>query len=419
MFNGISYIKDNFHQKERSEDKTTKIKVNIGNIREKLEQIEDQKLEYRVRPGENLSQILTNLGANETDVDNILDATRKMTDPRNIKAGQELVIFYRTIFNYKNNDPTQNLVRNSIISKISLSPDPEMYMFVNRTKDGSYSYQKTKKQLIRGVTKYSGTIQNSLFGDGMEAGISPKTMLQIINLYSFDVDFQRDLRKGDKFEVLLEAYYDTEGKRVKTGNLLYSSLKIQNLKKPLTAYFYKNKQTAEYFDGDGQSVRKSLLRTPINGARISSGFGMRMHPILGFAKLHKGLDFAASTGTPILSAGAGTIEFMGVFSSYGNYVRIKHNDNFSTAYAHAKGFAKGLKKGMKVKQGQVIAYVGTSGRSTGPHLHYEVLKNGTQINPSTVKTTSGLRLSGKELARFKATKNEIDRMLKTAKNHSN
>lgn len=412
IFHGISYVRNNFHQKERVEEKS-QIKINLINSKEKLKEIEDQRLEYSVRSNESLSEILYSLGADKTDIDNILNATKKIVDPRLVRPGQELVIFYKTIITYKDNDPSQGLVRHSIISKISLSPDPEMYMFVNRNKDGSYSSQKTKKELVKKVTKYSGTIHNSLFGDGIEMGISPKVMLQIINLYSFDVDFQRDLRKGDKFEILIDSYYDKEGKKVKNGNVLYSSLDLQNLKKPLAAYLFKSKQVAEYFDAQGRSVRKSLLKTPINGARITSGFGFRKHPILGYRKQHKGLDFGAPSGTPILSAGAGIIEFIGRHGGYGNYVRIKHNPEFSTAYAHARGFARGLKKGSKVRQGQVIAYVGTTGRSTGPHLHYEILKRGTQINPATVKTVSGIKLGGKELTKFKAVKNDIDRMLKT------
>jgi murein DD-endopeptidase MepM/ murein hydrolase activator NlpD len=172
----------------------------------------------------------------------------------------------------------------------------------------------------------------------------------------------------------------------------------------------------EYFDGKGNSVRKSLLRTPINGARISSGFGMRRHPVLGYSKMHKGTDFAAPTGTPIFAAGAGTITYYGVKGGYGNYVQIRHNPEYSTAYGHASKFNKKFKVGSKVKQGDVVAYVGTTGRSTGPHLHFEVIYKGQQINPAKVKATSGIRLAGKELKSFLATKNEIDRYRKNVPN---
>jgi murein DD-endopeptidase MepM/ murein hydrolase activator NlpD len=189
---------------------------------------------------------------------------------------------------------------------------------------------------------------------------------------------------------------------------------LQN--RTIEIYMHKINGKVEYFDAKGNSVRKSLLRTPIHGARVSSGFGMRRHPILGYSKMHKGTDFAASTGTPILAAGNGTIVHFGVKGGYGNYVQIKHSAEYATAYGHASRFNRKFHLGSKVKQGDVIAYVGTTGRSTGPHLHFEVLYRGNQINPSKVKATSGLKLSGKELTRFAALKDEIDRYRKNIPN---
>ena len=230
--------------------------------------------------------------------------------------------------------------------------------------------------------------------------------MNMINIYGYDVDFQRDIHSGDKFEMLVESFYDEDGKKVRDGNVLFSSLTLQNRK--IEIYMHKINDKVEYFDAKGNSVRKSLLRTPINGARVSSGFGMRRHPILGYSKMHKGVDFAAPIGTPILAAGSGTIVYMAKKGGYGNYVQIMHNGDYSTAYGHASRFNKKFRNGSKVKQGDIIAYVGSTGRSTGPHLHFEVIYKGSQINPAKVKATSGIRLSGKDLIKFKLSKSEID-----------
>ena len=269
--------------------------------------------------------------------------------------------------------------------------------------------------MLRYVSKYYGTLKDGLYNDGVASGISPTSMMNMISLYSYDVDFERDIHDGDKFEMLVESFYSEDGKKIKDGNVLYSSLTLQN--RAIEIYMHKIDNRVEYFDIKGNSVRKSLLRTPMNGAaRVSSGFGLRRHPILGYSKMHKGIDFAAGSGTPILAAGSGTIVHFGVKGGYGNFVQIKHNADYSTAYGHASRFNKKFRVGAKVKQGDVVAYVGSTGRSTGPHLHFEVIYKGTQINPAKVKATSGLKLTGKELARFEADKAEIDKYRKNIPN---
>jgi len=214
--------------------------------------------------------------------------------------------------------------------------------------------------------------------------------------------------------MLIESFYSQDGKKIKDGNVLFSSLVLQN--RAIEIYMHKVDGKVEYFDNKGNSVRKSLLKTPINGARVSSGFGMRHHPILGYSKMHKGVDFAAGTGTPILAAGNGTITHFGIKGGYGNFVQIRHNTDYSTGYGHASRFNKKFRVGSLVKQGEVVAYVGTTGRSTGPHLHFEVMYKGNQINPAKVKATSGLKLLGKEMARFEADKFEIDKYRKNIPN---
>ena len=229
----------------------------------------------------------------------------------------------------------------------------------------------------------------------------------MIRAFSFDVDFQRELQPGDRFALLYETLHEHDGQLAKPGDLLYAELVLSG--KPIGIYrFTPESGITDYFTADGRSVRKSLLRTPIDGARISSGYGMRRHPILGYSKMHRGVDFAAPTGTPIYAAGHGTVEKAARFGGYGKYVRIRHNGSYKTAYAHLSRYGRGIKAGARVKQGQVIGYVGSTGRSTGPHLHYEVISNGKQVNPRSIKLPAGERLKGADLKAFQEARERID-----------
>jgi murein DD-endopeptidase MepM/ murein hydrolase activator NlpD len=231
----------------------------------------------------------------------------------------------------------------------------------------------------------------------------------MVRALSYDVDFQRDIHRNDRFEVVFESYLDEDGEAVKTGELLFAGLRVQG--RLIELYrFAPNGGGNDFFTPKGQSARKALLRTPVDGARISSAFGIRKHPILGYSKLHRGVDFAAPSGTPIYAAGDGTVERAGRFGSYGRYVRIKHSSLYGTAYAHLSRIAKGIQAGAKVKQGQIIGTVGSTGRSTGPHLHYEVLVNGKQVDPRKVKVAEGDHLTGADLKSFRAVRNAIDRL---------
>lgn len=411
LFNGVSYFKNSFFTKQEIIEPEL-IKINIGNFEKKLEHLEDQIFVHRVHSGETLSQILYSLGADQENVNKILASTKKIFDPRDIAQDQKLIIYYKTIIDYENPDLKKNLVRKSIISRISLSPNPEIDMIVNREIDGTYSSTKTKKELVREITKYSGKITNSLFVDGIEVGISPNIMIEMINLYGFVVDFQRDIRGGDKFEILYEQYYDKKGNKIKDGNILYSNLELKTKRGALEAYLHKYKNRFEYFNSRGTSIKRSLLATPINGARISSGFGMRRHPIKGYRKKHKGLDFAAPRGTPILAAGNGKISKIGYNRFNGNYIFLRHNKTYETVYIHMSKFARSMRKNKRVRQGQIIGYVGTTGRSTGPHLHYEVKKHGVSINPAKFKGTANITLRGKSLKSFKTSLNNINKLIK-------
>jgi murein DD-endopeptidase MepM/ murein hydrolase activator NlpD len=230
----------------------------------------------------------------------------------------------------------------------------------------------------------------------------------MIRIFSFDVDFQREVRRGDGFEVLYHQAFDVNGAAVPITEIVFASMTLSKTPRPYYRYTPASGVT-DYFDRRGQSVKKTLMRTPVDGARLSSGFGRRKHPILGYTKLHRGADFAAPTGTPIMAAGDGVVVSLGRNGHYGKYIQIRHNSTYSTAYAHMSAYRRGLKRGSRVRQGQTIGYVGSTGRSTGPHLHYEVLVNGKQRNPLGLKLPSGEQLRGKDLANFKLIRDEIDR----------
>ncbi|MES2678108.1 MAG: M23 family metallopeptidase [Pseudomonadota bacterium] len=433
LFSGFSYFKNYLEDRRIQSARTVderQIKVNIPDSYYGFNLNQSQTVQHQIKAGDTLLKILLDLGADEADVFTILSEIRKVYDPKLINAGDKVNIKYQVELSYpenkdeadsEDNKSAKTPRRKVFITSINFTPSAEKEISLLGTKnaDQTYSYQakQTIKKLTKHIVKYSATIKNGLYVDGTDAGISPNIMINMINLYSYDVDFQRDIREGDNFEILFESFYDDKGNRVKDGDVLFASLDLQR-KRTIDMYLNKSDGRNEYFDAKGNSVKKSLLRTPINGARISSGFGARKHPILGYTKMHKGIDFAAPSGTPIFAAGSGTITYYGIKGGYGNFVQIRHNADYSTGYGHASRFVKKLRVGSKVKQGDVVAYVGSTGRSTGPHLHYEIIFKGTQVNPSKVKSTSGLTLAGKELKRFMANKAEIDGYLKNTPNQN-
>ncbi len=413
LFNGVSYIhhymadRQERHARKRA---VTPIKITITQGGKTIDFNEMQIVEHRVKSGDTMLKYLVSIGTQEEDIFAILAALKKVYDPKGITVGNSIVIKYKLKLKQENSQDNKE----AVVSEIKVSPRADLEIIVKRAADGSYSAKENKQNLTSYIVKYSGEIKNGLYVDGVNSGISPTAMMNMIGLYAYEVDFQRDLHGGDKFEMLIESFYAENGRKVKDGAVLYSSLKIKG--RNIEIYSHKINNSIEYFDAMGNSVKKSLLRTPVNGARISSGFGFRKHPILGYSKLHKGIDFAAPSGTPILAAGNGVITFMGRHGGYGNFVAIKHNNEYVTQYAHAQAFSKKYHVGSKVKQGDVVAYVGSTGRSTGPHLHFEIVYRGKAINPSSVKSVSGIRLAGAELVRFKAAKEKIDNYRKHTPN---
>lgn len=339
----------------------------------------------RIRPGDTLMNLLVDASVPKTEAFDAIEALRAVYDPRDMRPGHEV----KLLFN-------QNA---RAFEGLKIDQDAVHSVSVGKSRAGTFEARKHEKETARYIAGARGRIDSSLFAAGMAQNIPNSVLLELIRILSWDIDFQRDLRQGDMFEVMYERYVTEDGVMTDRGNILYATLMLSGT--PVTIYRYEMADgTVDYFTPEGRSVRKALLKTPIDGARISSGFGARKHPVLGYTKMHKGVDFAAPRGTPIYAAGDGVIESYGRWSSFGNYARIRHRQGLSTAYAHMNGYAKGLGRGSRVKQGQVIGYVGTTGRSTGPHLHYEVLVDGRQVNPSNVKMQAGQVLKGNDLEAF-------------------
>lgn len=345
----------------------------------------------RVGAGDTLLTILTDTGVTYEEAHEAVEALRKIYDPKKLDVGQQVAIDL---------DASKDNPEIPYISSLSLPVSKTTVVKLIRGNGGAFDAQKIEAPVYKTVVKASGAINSSFYQTGMALGIPANTLNDLIKVYSYDVDFQRDIKRGNRLEALVERLETQEGDVVGYGKVLYASLKLD--KRTLPVYRYADKYgNVDYYNEKGESLRKALLRTPINGARITSGYGLRRHPILGYSKMHRGVDFGAVTGTPIYAAGDGVVAMAGPKGAYGNYVQIKHDGKYSTAYAHASRIAKGIRPGVKVKQGQVIAYVGSTGRSTGPHLHYEILAGGKQVNPSGVKFKTGQALAGKELAAFK------------------
>jgi murein DD-endopeptidase MepM/ murein hydrolase activator NlpD len=252
----------------------------------------------------------------------------------------------------------------------------------------------------------SNTIKNNLYSSAVEAGLEPNIIVEFANIFGFEVDFQRDIRRGDTFEVYYEQFVDDNNIVRQTGKIIYASMFVNN--KEISLYNFKYNNETGFYDVDGKSVIKTLMKTPINGARLSSSFGMRKHPILGFNKLHQGTDFAAPNGTPIMASGNGMVVMAQKYKGYGNYILLKHNSTFKTAYAHLSKYGRGVRKGVRVIQGQIIGYVGSTGMSTGPHLHYEVIKNGKKINSQRLKLPTGKILNNEARNKFEVERIKID-----------
>jgi len=339
-----------------------------------------------VSKGDNFAKVLKKAGIKNSDIDKIIINGKDTYNFSKIYLGDNVKIFSRY------DDDILNKFK--LIYRFSNTEE----LIVSLNDQQNFEYQVNEILLESKKVYVKGTIKTSLYEAMKDAGLSDLAITEVIRIYSFDVDFQRDIYENDTFELYFTKKVNEDGKTVEIEDPEYLLLTSRGT--PLKYYLFTTPDFSEYFDEKGKGMTKSLMKTPINGARLSSGFGYRKHPILGYNKLHKGVDFAAPSGTPIFAAGNGVVEFAGKNGAYGNYVRIRHDGTFKTAYAHMKSLKKGIYDGVRVKQGDIIGYVGTTGRSTGPHLHYEIIQNGEQMNPAKLKLPSGRKLNEQELKQF-------------------
>jgi murein DD-endopeptidase MepM/ murein hydrolase activator NlpD len=392
----ISY--NSFHKKNQTDlfEKTLeniylKNTVNsiIKNLKPRVETIN-----YRIQTGDTFEKVLNKINISKNEKKKILKKVLKLKLINNLKKNHKIS------FKIDKKEPVKILE-----FSIQASKTKSILFIRNNISDGFDSIE-IEKNLKKILSYREAEITSSLYSVAIEIGVQPNVIIDFARIYGFQIDFQRDIWKNDSFQILYETFVDQNGNILETGNIIYANLILQGNENPL--YIFKVKNDYDHFDNYGKSIRKSLMKTPINGARLSSRFGMRKHPISGFNKMHQGTDFAAPMGTPIMASGDGKIIRARWCGGGGNCIKIKHNSTYSTVYAHMSKFARNIKKEKRVKQGQIIGYVGSTGMSTGPHLHYEVIENGKKINSQKLKLPSGKILKNKERELFEINKIKIN-----------
>ena len=358
-------------------------------------------LEYSVNQGDTYESIINNINIPNSEKKLFLKSVIKNKNVKILRLNQKI---HFTI-------DRRNITK---ILNFTIEIDKKKNIYFERSQNKKkFASKIIEKNLTKTITFKEGIIKNSLYSAAIEQGIKPNVIIEFARLYGFTIDFQRDIWKNDSFQIIFEEFKNEEGSVIETGNIIYANLNTKNSDLQLYKFEYE-KNKIDYFDENGKSVRKTLMKTPINGARLSSSFGKRKHPILGFTKMHTGTDFAAPKGTPIMASGDGIVIKSSWCGGGGNCVKIKHNSTYQTVYAHMSKFARGIKPGVRVKQGQTIGYVGSTGKSTGPHLHYEVIVNGKKVNSQKLKLPSGKILKGKERKLFETKKIKLD-VLKSEK----
>ena len=400
IFSGIYVISYNFINKI-NEEKRSNLKeitetnefANLAHFFVSKINSPYEEIEYIIKNNDTVEKILKEYKIRDKDIKNISFKLKekKLT---NIYSGRKLSIVIKKL-----EDGSKTIV--NFLYPINNTTSVE----VRKVKD-NFTVKENILQLYKKEVVVKKVIENNLYSSAVSSGVEPNIIIEFARVFGFEVDFQRDIRKGDWFEILYEKFEDDNNKVRDTGKIIYASMYVNG--EEINLYNFKFKDEEDYYDIKGKSITKSLMKTPINGARLSSSFGMRKHPILGYNKMHRGTDFAAPSGTPIMASGSGTIIRARWCGGGGNCVKIKHNSTYETIYAHMKAFAKGIKEGKKVKQGQIIGYVGSTGLSTGPHLHYEVVVNGKKVNSQKLKLPSGKILKGNERKQFELDRIKID-----------
>jgi len=353
-------------------------------------------VEGRLERRETLTGLVRRLGAPADEAASALQTLYDddLIDPRRLLPGLEAEAF----------------LDDGHLTALSVRAEPGRNLFITRGLDGEWTAAALNARLTHQYKRVAAPIDTSIYETALGLGAGDQQVVDFASVFAYDVDFQREIHPGDSFEMVYDTFTDETGTPVKTGNLLYASLNGQALKRSFYRFTPSDDGETDYFDSNGESATKFLMKTPINGARISSSFGNRKHPISGYTRLHKGTDFAAPTGTPVYAAGNGTVEWAARRGGYGNYIIIKHANGYKTAYAHLSRYAKGLKAGKRVRQGEIIGYVGSTGASTGPHLHYEVYIKGAPVNAMNLKLPTGRKLAETPamLAEFEAARDAVD-----------
>jgi len=353
-----------------------------------------KNIDHKISNGETFDKILKNYFIPS---DEILEVKKNLNLDYNLNNLKTNLDIKFTIDQSNNKKITSFLFPVSRTKKIQLTRNLDT---------GSFKKKTIITNLNKKIIFREGKITQSLYRTAIDLNVQPNMIIEFARIYGFQVDFQRDIRKNDNFQIMYEVFEDDNGQVFETGNILFADLKLSGTNNSL--YYFDKKGSEGHYDENGKSVEKALMKTPINGARLSSAFGMRKHPIDGYNKMHRGTDFAAPMGTPIMASGNGVITRARWCGGGGNCVKIKHNSTYETIYAHMKSFARGIKEGLRIKQGQIIGYVGSTGKSTGPHLHYEVVKNGKKINSQKLKLPSGKILKNKERKMFEVAKIKLD-----------
>jgi len=364
-------------------------------------------INYEIKKGDTIQNILKKFKVPNKQIQNVISEFKKYGNPNNLWKGNKIdIVIEKNLSNESNS-----------ISKFSVPITKSTTIEIKKNEYGEIVAKKIITQLYKKRIYAENIIKDNLYSSAVRAKINPETIIEFARIYGFEIDFQRDIRKNDYFRILYDKFYDENGEFIKSGLIHYAHMKVNG--REITLYRFGDDKDYSYFDINGKSVVKALMKTPINGARLSSSFGMRKHPILGFNKMHKGTDFAAPEGTPIMASGSGTIVLAKWCGGGGNCIKIKHNSTYQTIYAHMKSFAKGMKKGKKVKQGQIIGYVGSTGMSTGPHLHYEVIFNGKRVNSQKLKLPSGKILKDSERNLFEVHRIKTDVLVAELANQKN
>ena len=392
------------HQKKLSKNQHNNIIDNIyfkKTLNEIVNNLEPRykKYNHKIKSGETFDKILNNYSINKDEVNAIKQSLSKKVNINKLNTNQKIIIIL---------DKTNNKIKEFIFQ---ISNTEKIYLSKN-SEDLKFNEKILSVKLDKEIIYKENIILESLYKAATDQNIPPNIIIEFARIYGFQVDFQRDIRKDDKFQIMYEVFIDENKKIIETGEILFANLKLSGQDNSL--YYFDKENLEGHYNKNGKSVQKALMKSPINGARLSSSFGMRKHPIDGYNKMHRGTDFAAPKGTPIMASGNGIVKKAGWCGGGGNCVKIRHNSTYETVYAHMSKFARGIKNGVRVKQGQTIGYVGSTGKSTGPHLHYEVIVNGKKVNSQKLKLPSGKVLNGKDREYFETAKIKLE-VLKSEK----